>query len=283
MRIAHLTDLHVERTPTVGELFNKRLAGAVNLYVLGRRDHFSAASQRAAVEALVALAPDAVVCSGDLTATATDAEFVAAQELLAPLVDHLPFVVIPGNHDVYTGESVGRFGRYFEAGPYPLRRRLGPVEVIAVDVSRAGWLSSGLAPDDQLRALDAALGEGDTPALVMVHYPLRGRRGEPYGPWTRNLTNAAALEAVLTRHPRVAAVLHGHEHHGFRTELVAEGRRIPIYNPGASGYAHLPAKGRTAHFNVYEVDATGIVAVERYAWDGERFRPEAGGAYATGG
>lgn len=287
MRLAHITDLHVERMPSLGELFNKRFAGAVNLYVLGRRSHFTRAAQEAAVASVDALAPDAIVCSGDLTATATEAEFVAARELLAPLTSRYPFLVIPGNHDVYTGESVGRFDRHFGewagGGRYPFARRLGPVEVVAIDVSRAGLLSNGLAPAEQLVALDELLAGGDGPAIVVVHYPLRGRDGQPYGPYSRAIVNAAEIEAVLSRHARVAAVLHGHEHHGYRTEIPREGGNIPSYNPGASGYAHLPARRRTAHFNVYEVDSTGIAAVERHAFDGSRFAPEAGGAYATGG
>lgn len=287
MRVAHLTDLHVERVPRLSELANKRLAGAVNLYLLGRRGHFSRASQEAAVAAVLDAGVDAVLCTGDLTATATEAEFVAAEALLRPIVDRLPFVVLPGNHDRYTGESLGRFERHFGrwagGGGAPWRRRLGPVEIIGVDVSRSHLLSSGLAPQAQLDALDAALAEDGPPALVLLHYPLRDRRGQPYGPSTRNLTNAAAVEAVLTRHPRVAAVLHGHEHHGYRTVIPGGPRPIPSYNPGASGYAFLPKKHRTAHFNVYTVDDTGIVAVERHAFDGARFAPEAGGAYATGG
>jgi 3',5'-cyclic AMP phosphodiesterase CpdA len=222
-----------------------------------------------------------------LTATATDAEFEASMALVRPLTEAAPFLTIPGNHDVYTGESVGRFAEHFGAwsngGRFPFLQAVGPVDVLALDVSRAGWLSNGLAPEEQLVEAERLLAGGERPVLVMIHYPLRGRTGAPYGPGTRNIVNAAAIEAVLVRHPRVRAILHGHEHHGFRTELPREGGAIPIYNPGATGYAYLPDRRRTAHFNVYEVDGTGIVGVDRYAWDGERFVPEAGGAYATGG
>jgi hypothetical protein len=92
------------------------------------------------------------------------------------------------------------------------------------------------------------------------------------------------VEALLARHPRVRAVLHGHEHHGYRTAIpLADGRSIPSFDPGASGYAFLPALRRTAHFNIYTLDAQDIVHVDRRAWDGTQFLPEAGGAYATGG
>lgn len=285
MRFAHLTDLHCEAVPKAGELLNKRLLGSINLYMLGRSRHFSRATVEGLVEAVTAASPDLVFCTGDLTATATEAEYALAVELLAPLTDRFPFVVQPGNHDVYTDESVGRFahffGRWCEGGRFPLVRRAGPVDLVLVDTAIPDWLSRGRAAD--LAALDEALAAGVGPAWLLLHYPLRNRRGEPYGPSTRSLVNAAEVEAVIARHPRVRAVFHGHEHHGYRTEVPTPAGPIPSLNPGASGYAWLPGRRRTAHFNLYEVKDDGSFTVERHAWDGQRFAPEAGGAYSTGG
>ncbi len=277
MRLAHITDLHVERTPKLADLLGKRALGAVNLYVLGRSHHFSRAVQEALPAAVLATNPDRILCTGDLTATATDAEFTAAKALLEPLRT-LPFDCIPGNHDVYTDESVGRYARHF--GDTSVRCiAAGPVALVLVDVCRPDWLSRGRATAADLVALDAALA-GAGPCILGLHYPLRDRRGAPYGPAGRALENAAEVEAVIEKHLNILAILHGHEHHGYTT-------RIPggpvIHNPGSSGYAFLPRQHRAAHFNVYEVDGTGIVGVERYAWTGERFEPEAGGAYASGG
>lgn len=285
LRVAHITDLHVERTPRAGELLNKRAVGAVNLYLLGRKAHFTEATIAGLVEALLREAPDLVVCTGDLTATATEDEFLAARELLAPVLERFPFLVLPGNHDVYTGESVGRFARHFgawsNAGTFPFVHAAGGWDFVLADVARPDWLSRGKAGALQLEALEALLAAGSAPAMLLLHYPLRDRHGAPYGPATRALEGAAALEALLSRHPRVRAVLHGHEHHGFRA-VIPEGGAT-ILNPGASGYAFLPQKRRTAHFNVYSLDGEELAAVQRHAWDGTTFAPEAGGAYATGG
>lgn len=283
MRVAHLTDLHVERPPGLGECFNKRLAGAVNLYVLGRHHHFSPAAQAALVPAVLAARPDVVLCTGDLTATATEAEFVAANALLAPLRERLPWLAIPGNHDVYTGESVGRYARYFGECPPVRVEAHGGWELVLLDVCHPDWLSRGWAGPEALADLERALSASSAPALLALHYPLRGRRGEPYGPAARACVDAREIEAIILRHPRVKLVVHGHEHHGFRTELVGEDRSVPILDPGASGYAHLPARGRTAHFCVYELDGNAIVGVERLRFDGAAFVPEPGGAFATGG
>lgn len=283
MRIAHVTDLHVEARPELKELFNKRLLGATNLYLLGRAAHFSREVQEALVPAVLATRPDLVLCTGDLTATATEREFTEAAQLLEPITRALPFLVIPGNHDVYTEESVGRFGRHFGAwsngGRLPWVQPVGPLDVLAVETCHPSWLSSGRAGADQLALFDALLAASDRPAVVMLHYPLRGRDGGPYGPRARALDDARAVEDVLARHPRVRCVLHGHEHHGYRTML----GELPIFNPGSSGYAWLPDKGRTAHFNVLDLPVGGgPIGVSRYAWDGAAFVPETGGAYATG-
>jgi Icc protein len=288
MRVAHITDLHVEVRPHVGELFNKRVLGAVNLYLMGRSAHFTLATVEGLVQAIVELRPDLVLCTGDLTASGTEAEFERARAVLEPLTDSLPFLAIPGNHDVYTRESVGRFMRHFGkwAGDFPVVHHQGGVDFVAIDVSRPDVLSRGLAPAGQLASLDHILGEGTAPAVVLLHYPLRDRRGEPYGPFTRAIENGPAIEAVLARHARVCCVLHGHEHHGYRTTIPRDGAPILSLDPGASGYAYLPEKGRTAHFNVYELDGSapdGGLQVERWAWNGRDFAPEAGGAYATGG
>ena len=105
MRVAHLTDLHVMRPPSLGELTVKRLLGTANLYGMGRSSHFTEAAQNAAVAAVTRLAPDALLCSGDLTAQALPAEFEAAAALLTPLFSRQPTALIPGNHDTYTPDT----------------------------------------------------------------------------------------------------------------------------------------------------------------------------------
>lgn len=293
MRIAHFTDLHVELPPTWAELHGKRWMGSANLYLLGRRGHFTDAARRALVEALGALEPDGFVCTGDLTAQALEREFDAAWALLQPVIADREGALLPGNHDVYTPTSFlerrieRRFGPWTGAGDWPRLRWVCGVACVMLDVARPGLLSTGYCDEAQLDGLNTLLGDrrlDGQPVFVMLHYPLRDRRGQPYGPPTRNLRNAAAVEQVLTRHAdRITAVLHGHEHHGFRTQLVGEGGTVTLLDPGAAGYAWLPGKRRTAHFCVYELDGPRLSRIERYTFDGERFVPEPGGAWGTGG
>ena len=78
------------------------------------------------------------------------------------------------------------------------------------------------------------------------------------------------------------AVVHGHEHHGFRTDLQVAGGHIPIFDPGSGGYAWMPERRRAATMNVYEIGSGGALRVERYVYGPDGFLPEEGGAYATG-
>ncbi len=294
MRIAHITDVHVQVRPALSQVFNKRLLGSLNLYVFGRHSKFTIEVQQALVDAVTTQQPDVVACSGDLTAQATEEEFDAAHRLLGPLFERQPTVMLGGNHDVYTrGAERDRrieqnFANWTGTGAWPRKRLIGEnLAFVCVESCRTHLLSSGKVGAEQLDRLDTMLGDPDLEGrsvLVMLHYPLRNRRGEPYGPPTRALSDARALEAVLARHGgRITALLHGHEHHGFQSALPTASGDIPILNPGSSGYAWLPDQGRKAHFCVYTL-TEGTLSAERFAFDGNegRFVPEPGGAWSTG-
>lgn len=292
MRIVHLTDLHVQVAPKPGELSLKRMMGSANLYLLGRSRKFSAEVQAAAVATARALEPDLVIITGDLTAQALDAEFEGARALLSPLLERCPAVIIPGNHDTYLPEAVPgeHMRRWFGdwMGPeIPHLHSFGEVAVLTLESCRYTLLSSGYSPPAQIeraRVLLEAVPAKDRPFIFLaMHYPLRGRRGQPYGPWTRNLSNAAEVEALIASTDRVDAILHGHEHHGFRASLPGAAGPVSILNPGASGYSLIPEQRRTAHLNVYTVERREMTALRRLRWDGQRFDDEPGGPYATGG
>ena len=288
MKIVHLTDIHVHVRPGLADLMGKRLIGSTNLYVLGREGHFSASAQRAAVRATVAQAPDVVVITGDLTAQALPSEFAAARELLAPILDRFATIVIPGNHDVYVPEPQpaatmrAHFGAWM-GEETPWLHMFDEVAFLAIETCRPHLLSSGRTPSGQLAAARELLSMVDDRFVFQIqHYPLRDRHGAPYGPSTRALSDAASVETFLAQTDRVGAVLHGHEHHGFRTEVPTAAGPIPVLDPGASGYAFLPDRDRTAHFNIYEADRGGLHSLRRMRFDGDTFVPEPGGAYATG-
>lgn len=292
LRIAHATDIHWFVAPSFRALSPKRVVGSTNLYVLGRKRHFDPRVQAGLVDALRAVAPDAVVITGDLTAQALASEFAAAADALAPLFAEVPTLVMNGNHDVYTfGASRARriehlFTPQLRRGVDGLGRLSLPgLHAVALDPTRPHLFASGVVPDAELAALPAALAEAPPDAFVLLglHYPLLDRHALVYDGLNHGLRNARALIDVLRAAPRRPdLIIHGHIHHGFRTSLDLGDVQIPICNPGSGGYARLTDHDRAACFNVYTVDGPTLVDVQRLRWDGARFVDEPGGAYATG-
>ena len=287
MKIAHITDIHVHAPPRLSEIHGKRLLGTANLYLLGRKSKFSLDVQQAAVQSVVEANPDVVVFTGDLTAQALDAEFSAARELLDPILSRFPTVMVPGNHDTYVRESTPGnrmrelFGEWM--GPQmPSIEKVNGIRFVRLETCRCHPLSSGWTPVEQLAQAKQLLDEDDAEyTFLCIHYPLLGRRGEPYGPATRALANADDVRAFVHNTPGIDAILHGHEHHGFRTQIAGPNGPVEILNPGSSGYAHLPDKNRTAHLCFYTVENGKLTHVDRLTYDGTGFVPEPGGAFET--
>lgn len=195
MRILHFSDIHlglgVRRVP-LADWPGKRLAGGANL-IRGRGRRFADAADktRRMVRLADDLRADLVLCTGDLTALATEAEMLAAHMILEPLLDSGRFVVIPGNHDLYTRRDVRqrRFEAHFEGalvsdlpdlrtdGPWPVvRLPFADVAIVAVNSARpnrAPWKSSGRVPDAQVAGLEEVLADPRVAGrfvFLMTHY-----------------------------------------------------------------------------------------------------------------
>lgn len=297
MRMLHFSDLHVglglHRVPLL-DWVGKRLAGGLNL-LGGRGRHFSEAARKALalVDLDERLGPDLVLCTGDLTALATHAEFAAARDLLAPLPDSPRFVVTPGNHDVYTRPTVleGRFTTYFANGlstdlpslrtdgPWPLVRLPDDdTAVVAVSSARNNplpWRSSGRIPDAQIEGLEKVLTDPRVAGrfvFLMTHYAPCLADGSPdtneHG--LRNLDEFLAASASIER----GALLCGHVHDIFRREIDA----FPgeVFCAGSATYA-----GREGAW-VFDRDERGQWSARRAVWTGEAYEVEPGGRPVAG-
>jgi 3',5'-cyclic AMP phosphodiesterase CpdA len=295
IRLAHATDIHWFVPPRWSRLASKRLLGTANLYLGRRRRHFSAEVQAHLVRDLATVGADAIILTGDLTAQALPEEFALARESLEPLMAEVPTLVQIGNHDVYTGGShrEGRIREWFADvmhipdGDVLARLDVGPVTVLGLDPNRPHWSASGVLPQAQLdrlaQVLDDPALEG-RPVVLGMHYPLVDRRGHLYDGRQHGLRNAGALMEVLrAARNKPVALLHGHKHHGYRVPVdLGGGHTLHVLNPGAGGYAYEPHRDRAACLNVVSIRDDAFVEVERYRYDGTRFAPEPGGAYATG-
>lgn len=293
MRIAHCTDIHWTTDVPLLRLPGKRMLGTANQVLRGRRHHFPRAVQQELVEHLLRLDPDLFILTGDLTAQALPEEFELAREDLAPVLDRIPTVILPGNHDVYTrgAQREDRIARYF--GPWLHRTgsigrfEANPSVVFTLDPNRPTFLhASGEVPLGQLQDLREALNDDRWSGwfrVLALHYPLLDRRDEIYDNKHHGLLNARVLLHLLENvaHPP-HLILHGHEHHGFRVDLPLGERSTTIVDCGSSGYVHMPEKGRSAAMAIYDVAADRSFTIERYLHDGAAFVPEDGGAFATG-
>jgi 3',5'-cyclic AMP phosphodiesterase CpdA len=288
MRIAHLTDIHFYAPPSPSDLFSlKRIMGTTNLYILGRKSKFDINVQRNLVQKVCDLKPDLVLITGDLTSQALEAEFKLAKNELNPILSQFPTRLIPGNHDVYTNNDKNRslMRRYFgEWMPNNMCRydEFSDVGVLLFDTCKPDLLSRGYADESQFKLADELLSNAKASFVFFcIHYPLRDRGGQRYGPSTRALRNAENVETWLGTKSSIKAILHGHEHHGFKIDIDTQSGQKTIINPGTSGYATDEKKNRRAHFNLYTLEEGNITQLERFAHHGSGFIPEPGGSYST--
>lgn len=155
--------------------------------------------------------PDVVLLTGDLVDEGRDEEYALARTLLAGL--RLPLVAQPGNHDEREA-----FRRAFAHDPHLpasgplhlLRDDLGPVRIIALDVTVPGE-HHGAVDAEAAAWLDAALARDPArPTLVMMHQPPLAT-GVPYLD-AYACRGEDRLAAVLARYPAVERLLCGHVH-----------------------------------------------------------------------
>ena len=220
--LIHITDLHFwsfVRNPMA--LLNKRFLGNIN--VLYRRRHeFHMERARPFGEHLASLGIEDLLIGGDFTSTATPREYQMSRDYVDTLKDHgLNIHLLPGNHDVYTFESVRcrRFNEYFgdfkSPEEYPHRRNLpGGTPLILVPTVCPNWLSSAGSISDREIAATRELLEAcpDGPILVAGHYPILHETHAYRSGASRQLRNANALRRALGESGKQILYVAGHVH-----------------------------------------------------------------------
>ncbi len=197
MLICQLTDLHVR---PVGQPANRVV----------ETNMFTERAFRAV--ARLSPRPDVVLITGDLTDSGLDAEYANLKRLLR-ILEPLPVLVIPGNHDrrEKLRESLKhlpgvaadpRFVQYV-VDEYPVR-------LVMLDTLVSGETHGELGPG-QLEFLGRALtAKANKPTLVAMHHP-------PFAcgmPHMDNiaLRDTAAFAALIARHKQVGRIVCGHHH-----------------------------------------------------------------------
>lgn len=269
----------------MAELGSKHIVGAVNL-LIRRRRHFlkNAVKLKALAELAQRESVELVICTGDYTALGGLMEMKIARRLVEPLT-HAPlgFVTLPGNHDVYTLQSVSekRFEQFFSeflvsdlpqyclAGQaFPLVRLIGEhLAVIAINSAITHWQpwrSDGAVSQEQIEHLKAILSDSAVNSrfvIFAIHYGPFRADGTP-DRLDHGLRNAEALLAVC-RNVKHGAMIHGHLHHRFF--LPREHAGIPIFCAGSATH-----EGREGCW-IYDIDGVRCRAWPGY-WTPEGYR-----------
>ncbi|MEM1343570.1 MAG: phosphodiesterase [Pseudomonadota bacterium] len=192
MLLAQITDLHMRRDDTP-------LSGAVVT-----RPYIAAA-----VAAVNARAPDAVLITGDLTDIGTAEEYA----LLRAELDRLnaPYFVLPGNHDRHAPLRAAFHDHAYlpPEGPLDWVIEDFPLRLIGLDTVVAGSGHGSLA-QSTLDWLGARLGEDTRPTVVGLHHP-------PFPTGILGMDkimclNGADLAPLIAAHPHVERVVAGHHH-----------------------------------------------------------------------
>jgi 3',5'-cyclic AMP phosphodiesterase CpdA len=197
MIIAQITDLHVvardrlcyRQIPT-----NAELAEAVA--------HINS----------LALRPDVVIASGDLSDHGREDEYEVLREILAALP--MPVFLIPGNHDrreallkVFAAQAylppLGSPFIHYAIDDFPIR-------LIGLDTSVPEH-QHGMLCDARLQWLDETLGaQPDRPTMIFMHHP-PFRTGIQWMD-ASGLHGGRKMEEIVARHRNVIRVVAGHIH-----------------------------------------------------------------------
>lgn len=233
--VIHIADIHfwkIVRNPI--RLLNKRFLGNLTVLLKRRREfNMTQAEPYADTIAEVASAAGAktVLLTGDFVSTSTHEEFDLAVRFVRGLrVRGLEVCLLPGNHDVYTFESVRRkrfeqyFAEFLPRDGYPSVTRLsGGTPLILVPTVRPRHFSArGHITEQEVEQVGQLIEQSEDRLVVAGHYPLLHRtQGYMSNPW-RQLKNAGKLRRVLGESQKHILYAAGHVH-AFSYE------RDPVY------------------------------------------------------
>ena len=202
------------------------------------------------------LAPDVVVCSGDLTAAGFKPEFAEARRYLDRL-ECGTLVVVPGNHD---GRNVGyvHFEEMF--GERNSVLRLDGVTVVAVDSTEPD-LDNGEVGRGRYAWIEQQFEEeADVRVFVLHHHllPVPGTGRE------RNIVYDAGDVIECLQRARVDLVLSGHKHVPYAWRL----EDMFIVNTGTVSSLRLRGNTRPC-YNVVELTGPHVDVWRRYPYHGQ--------------
>ena len=230
MRLIHITDPHLSNLDfcRFTRLRGKRRSGYLSWYRKRRHEHRPDVLERLTRE-LFEDRPDQILLTGDLVHIGLEREITAAADWLQSLGPPNRVCFVPGNHDIYAGDSLAYARRRWESylppfdpaadahHGFPFRRDLGTVRLIGLNSSVPTPIFSarGRIGERQMRALPGLL-EPERFNVLLIHHP-------PFPGMTKRrkaLGDDRALQQALAGQP-ADLVLHGHTHRNRRQAVGA--------------------------------------------------------------
>lgn len=261
MRLIHLTDPHLTSLDQwrpglrAGKRWLSWLSWQGRRRERHRRHRLSALTRH-----LDSMRPDAWAITGDLCQVGLEQEAAEAARWLAELVPPAQTLLVPGNHDIFAGDSRSAISRHWAeylhvdatSATWPVIRRFGEVALIGVNsavvtpiLRASGRL--GRAMRDRLgEALDAHRG---CCRVVLIHHPpapgICKRR--------KALVDDREVSALLAEHG-AAMVLHGHLHHNREYGIETRGGNpVPVFCTASASAA---GKQGAAAARVFDIESS---------------------------
>ena len=274
--LAHISDVHLG--PIIGltpQYWNaKRLLGFAN-WQLKRRTH----NLREVADKLTAdirsQNPTHIAVTGDLANLGLPAEYETARGFLETLGSPETVTVVPGNHDIYTGQMFGasclktwkpymtesgleRSGSDAipdDAGKatFPFVRKFGNVVLIGLcsAIPTPLFVAAGELGADQRKALAELLDayKKETHArVVLIHHPALPGQTTP----RRALKDAEELDAILREHG-AELVLHGHNHTETLVWLHQMQHPVPVIGVPSASAVRAHKRELPARYNLFQI------------------------------
>ncbi|MEO6547912.1 MAG: PQQ-binding-like beta-propeller repeat protein [Ferruginibacter sp.] len=183
-----------------------------------------------------------VVITGDITEMGTNEELKMAKKILDSL--HIPWYIIPGNHDTGWSESGGvMFSTVF--GDDKFNFEYEGIRFIGCASGPYVRMSDGHVPRSAVNWLDEALKKlrPNQPLIFLNHYPINNQLDNWY-----EITNR------VRKHNTWAILCgHGHANNTLDFEDI----------PGVMGRSNLRAKAESGGYNLVDVTSDSMIFLER--------------------
>jgi len=235
MRIVLFGDIHLYRLWLAPwQLLSKRILGQTNL-ILNRRKRFRHDLLPSMIEQAIALEPEMLLLSGDVSTTSLKREFEDVADALRPLTERVPSVLVPGNHDRYTFSAartrlIDTMLNKLVPDAFPHTRELTDRwRLLALDgavprvYNARGRL--GASQFEQAKSTIESLDESQG-LIVLCHYPC-ALPSHIHEHESHALEERDALREVLESCKARVVYLHGHIHHPWHHEP-GDGSGVPF-------------------------------------------------------